>query len=73
MVGPLVICRKGSLQPNGIPEGYSAERFVLMGVMDENKSWYLDESMKKYCYVSGCNNIDKGNVSSLLYNHCFLC
>ena len=66
LVGPLVTCKKGSLQQNGIPKGYDAERFVLMGVMDENKSWYLDESMRKYCYASRCNSIDKGNI-----HHCY--
>ena len=61
LIGPLVICKKGSLQSSGIPKGYDSERYVLMGVIDENKSWYLDQSMNRFCYVPGCFNIDKGN------------
>ena len=62
-----MICKKGTLQANGIPKGYDAERFVLMGVFDENKSWYLDKSMDKYCYVPTCFNIDKGDFCDFEY------
>ncbi len=60
LFGPLVVCKKGSLQTNGLPKGYDAQRFLLMGVMDENKSWYLDENMKKYCTAVNCSNVGNG-------------
>eukprot|EP00794_Sanderia_malayensis_P014202 gene14202-15684_t len=59
LVGPLVVCKKGSLGKNGLPQGYDAERFILMAVMDENKSWYLQENMNKYCTSPNCGNVDK--------------
>ena len=60
LIGPLVICKKGSLKSNGNPIGYDAERYILMAVMDENKSWYLDANMAKYCLAANCFDVDKG-------------
>ena len=60
LLGPLVICKKGSLQSNGLPKGYDVERFLLMAVFDENQSWYLDDNMNKYCTSPKCDNVDKG-------------
>eukprot|EP00112_Aurelia_sp_Birch-Aquarium-sp1_P012138 Seg2551.1 transcript_id=Seg2551.1/GoldUCD/mRNA.D3Y31 product="Hephaestin-like protein" protein_id=Seg2551.1/GoldUCD/D3Y31 len=59
LLGPLVICKTGSLKPNGVPKGYDAERYLLMAVMDENKSWYLDRNMQKYCTLSNCFGVSK--------------
>ena len=60
LVGPLVICKKGYLQTNGVPKGYDKERFIYFAVMDENKSWYLDKNMDAYCTTKKCNGISKG-------------
>ncbi|XP_065054471.1 hephaestin-like protein [Rhopilema esculentum] len=59
LMGPLVICKKGSIEPDGMPKGYDAEKFLLMAVMDENKSWYLDDNMKKYCTSDSCGGVSK--------------
>ena len=66
LLGPLVICKKGTLGSNGLPKGYDAEKFILMAVMDENKSWQLDKNMNKYCKVQRCNNISKGLLMPLI-------
>eukprot|EP00794_Sanderia_malayensis_P014203 gene14203-15685_t len=59
LVGPLVICKNGSLQSNGLPQGYDEQRFLFLGVTDENKSWYLDKNMNTYCTSSNCAGISK--------------
>ena len=59
-MGPLVICKKGSIEQDGVPKGYDAEKFLLMAVIDENKSWYLDDNMKKYCTSDSCGGVSKG-------------
>nr|XP_020835450.1 ceruloplasmin-like [Phascolarctos cinereus] len=49
LVGPLITCRKGSLI--GETEKNTDRSFVvLFNVVDENKSWYLDENINTYCY-----------------------
>ena len=55
-----MICKNGTLGSNGLPKGYDAQRFILMAVMDENKSWLLDKSMDKYCNILKCNGVSKG-------------
>ena len=56
-------CRAGSLQANGLPKGYDAEKYLFTAVMDENESWNLDKNMQKYCTASKCAGISKGNES----------
>nr|KAF6320532.1 hephaestin [Pipistrellus kuhlii] len=45
LVGPLVICRKGILEPNGLRNDMDREFALLFLIFDENKSWYLDENV----------------------------
>ncbi|XP_072474368.1 ceruloplasmin-like [Notamacropus eugenii] len=49
LVGPLITCKKGTL--NGDTEKDIDRSFIIMfNAVDENKSWYLDENIKTYCY-----------------------
>uniref|UniRef100_F6T396 ferroxidase n=1 Tax=Monodelphis domestica TaxID=13616 RepID=F6T396_MONDO len=49
LVGSLITCKKGTL--NGETEKDIDHSFVMMfSEVDENKSWYLDENIKTYCY-----------------------
>uniref|UniRef100_A0A3B3DN56 Uncharacterized protein n=1 Tax=Oryzias melastigma TaxID=30732 RepID=A0A3B3DN56_ORYME len=48
LVGPLLVCKKGTLGPNGIQKGVDKEFFLLLSVMDENLSWYLDDNIHKF-------------------------
>ncbi|XP_040907267.1 ferroxidase HEPHL1 isoform X2 [Toxotes jaculatrix] len=48
LVGPLLVCKKGTLQENGIQKGVDKEFFLLYSVMDENTSWYLEETMERF-------------------------
>ncbi|XP_068956504.1 hephaestin isoform X2 [Petaurus breviceps papuanus] len=40
LVGPLLVCRAGSLGANGKQKGVDKEFFLLFTVFDENESWY---------------------------------
>ncbi|XP_029924399.1 hephaestin-like protein 1 [Myripristis murdjan] len=48
LVGPLLVCKKGTLWSNGTQKGVDKERFLLFSVMDENVSWYLQENIKLF-------------------------
>ncbi|KAM6938704.1 ceruloplasmin isoform 2-T2 [Lycodopsis pacificus] len=45
LVGPLLICRPGSLK-KGIQKNYKKEFHLMATVFDENLSWYLDENIR---------------------------
>ncbi|KAI6063289.1 Ceruloplasmin isoform X1 [Aix galericulata] len=45
LVGPLLVCRKGTLLPSGKQKNVNREFFLLATVFDENLSWYLDDSI----------------------------
>ncbi|KAM9436458.1 ferroxidase HEPHL1-like [Clarias gariepinus] len=49
LIGVLLICKKGSLDPSGRPKpGMPREFFLMFSAVDENLSWYLEENIKKY-------------------------
>ncbi|XP_053246201.1 ceruloplasmin isoform X1 [Podarcis raffonei] len=45
LVGPFLVCRKGSLLPSGKQKNVDKEFFLLATVFDENLSWYLDDNI----------------------------
>ena len=65
LVGPLITCKNGSLQDNGIPKGYAAEKYLFVAIVDENESRYFDQNMDKYCTSPKCGNVSKGIVHEL--------
>ncbi|XP_047462058.1 ferroxidase HEPHL1 [Mugil cephalus] len=44
LVGPLLVCKRGALGEKGTQKDVDKEFFLLFSVMDENMSWYLDDS-----------------------------
>ncbi|XP_071378036.1 ferroxidase HEPHL1-like [Centroberyx affinis] len=54
LVGPLLVCKKGTLGENGTQRDVDKELFLLFSVMDENLSWYLMENIN----VFGSNETD---------------
>nr|XP_027791606.1 hephaestin isoform X10 [Marmota flaviventris] len=48
LVGPLAICRKGTLEPNGGRNDMDHEFALLFLIFDENQSWYLKENVATY-------------------------
>ncbi|XP_039249942.2 hephaestin-like protein [Styela clava] len=48
LVGPILICRSGSLGEGGRRLDVDREMFLLFTVFDENESWYLNENIQAY-------------------------
>ncbi|KAM3869287.1 ferroxidase HEPHL1-like [Diretmus argenteus] len=48
LVGPLLVCKKGTLGKRGTQKDVDKEFFLLFSVMDENMSWYLKDNINKY-------------------------
>nr|XP_033500237.1 hephaestin-like protein 1 isoform X1 [Epinephelus lanceolatus] len=48
LVGPLLVCKKGTLGENGAQRGVDREFFLLFSVMDENMSWYLEDNINLF-------------------------
>ncbi|KAL3865206.1 hypothetical protein ACJMK2_006822 [Sinanodonta woodiana] len=59
LVGPLLICKPGSLENNGKQMFVDREFFLFFQVIDENVSWYLDENI--HLYVKNASAVDKGS------------
>ncbi|KAL9973401.1 hypothetical protein ACROYT_G019857 [Oculina patagonica] len=53
LVGPLVICKKGTLTQSNARQDVDREFALMFTVLDENESWYLDENIDKYCKKPG--------------------
>ncbi|XP_053166227.1 ferroxidase HEPHL1 isoform X2 [Hemicordylus capensis] len=48
LVGPLIICKKNSLEPDGTQKGVDKEFYLLFTVFDENLSFYLDINIEAF-------------------------
>ncbi|KAL7871849.1 hypothetical protein SRHO_G00068320 [Serrasalmus rhombeus] len=48
LIGPLVVCRKGTLSQNRQRLDVNQEFALLFFIFDENKSWYLEENIQTY-------------------------
>uniref|UniRef100_A0ACB8FFS9 Uncharacterized protein n=1 Tax=Sphaerodactylus townsendi TaxID=933632 RepID=A0ACB8FFS9_9SAUR len=48
LIGPLIICRKGVLNAEGLRKDIDREFVLLFTVFDENESWYLKGNVEKY-------------------------
>ncbi|XP_053129823.1 hephaestin [Hemicordylus capensis] len=52
LVGPLIVCRPGTLDGNNKQKGVDKEFYLLFSVFDENLSWYVDSNLKYLKYFS---------------------
>ncbi|XP_054830441.1 ferroxidase HEPHL1 [Eublepharis macularius] len=48
LVGPLLICKKGTLEPDGKQKGVDKEFYLLFTIFDENMSHYLDKNIDAF-------------------------
>ncbi|XP_068187172.1 ferroxidase HEPHL1-like [Antennarius striatus] len=48
LVGPLLLCKKGTLGEKGTQKDVDKEFFLLFSVMDENTSWYLSQNVEMF-------------------------
>ncbi|XP_075576680.1 coagulation factor VIII isoform X1 [Pelecanus crispus] len=49
LIGPLLICFKKSMDQRGNQIMSDKTRLVLFSVFDENRSWYLEENIRRFC------------------------
>ncbi|KAF1490257.1 Hephaestin-like protein 1, partial [Eudyptula minor novaehollandiae] len=50
LIGPLLVCKKGTADETSIEGTGAANAFALMfSIVDENFSWYLDENINTFC------------------------
>uniref|UniRef100_A0A672TTB0 ferroxidase n=1 Tax=Strigops habroptila TaxID=2489341 RepID=A0A672TTB0_STRHB len=48
LVGPLLVCRKNTLNPDGTQKGIDKEFYLLFSIFDENDSWYLNKNIEAF-------------------------
>ncbi|XP_013926861.1 PREDICTED: coagulation factor V-like [Thamnophis sirtalis] len=48
LIGPLLVCKRKALDSRGVQKKADVEQHAVFAVFDENKSWYLDDNIKKY-------------------------
>ncbi|XP_041369921.1 hephaestin-like [Gigantopelta aegis] len=58
LVGPLLVCKKGSLDHEGKQKGVSRELKLFLSETDENKSWYIDRNIDKFCVSREVDKLD---------------
>ncbi|XP_011370034.1 coagulation factor V [Pteropus vampyrus] len=56
LIGLLLICKSRSLDKRGIQRAADIEQQAVFAVFDENKSWYIEDNIHKFC-----ENPDKVN------------
>nr|Q58L90.1 RecName: Full=Venom prothrombin activator omicarin-C non-catalytic subunit; Short=vPA; AltName: Full=Venom coagulation factor Va-like protein; Contains: RecName: Full=Omicarin-C non-catalytic subunit heavy chain; Contains: RecName: Full=Omicarin-C non-catalytic subunit light chain; Flags: Precursor [Oxyuranus microlepidotus]AAX37266.1 factor V-like nonenzymatic subunit omicarin C [Oxyuranus microlepidotus] len=49
LIGPLLVCKLKALSVKGVQNKADVEQHAVFAVFDENKSWYLEDNIKKYC------------------------
>ncbi|PKU34260.1 hephaestin-like protein 1 [Limosa lapponica baueri] len=48
LVGPLLVCRKNTLNHDGTQKGIDREFYLLFSIFDENDSWYLHKNIEAF-------------------------
>ncbi|KAM4860376.1 coagulation factor V [Thomomys bottae] len=49
LIGLLLICKSRSLDVRGIQRAADIEQLAVFAVFDENKSWYVEDNINKFC------------------------
>ncbi|XP_032718919.1 coagulation factor V [Lontra canadensis] len=49
LVGLLLICKSRSLDKRGVQRAADIEQQAVFAVFDENKSWYIEDNINKFC------------------------
>ncbi|XP_014638930.1 PREDICTED: coagulation factor V [Ceratotherium simum simum] len=49
LIGLLLICKSRSLDKRGIQRAADIEQQAVFAVFDENKSWYIEDNINKFC------------------------
>ncbi|XP_066105508.1 coagulation factor VIII isoform X1 [Saccopteryx bilineata] len=70
LIGPLLICYKGSVDKRGNQMMSDMRNVILFSVFDENQSWYLTENMQRFLpNADGMNPEDpEFQVSNIMHS-----
>lgn len=49
LTGAILTCKKGTLDESGTRTDVDKEFVLLFAIMDENKSWLLDQNIQRFC------------------------
>ncbi|XP_072126678.1 coagulation factor V-like isoform X1 [Mobula birostris] len=49
LLGPLLICAKNMIDSYARPVKIDQAKYLYFSLFDENKSWYINENIEKYC------------------------
>ncbi|XP_038631853.1 coagulation factor VIII [Scyliorhinus canicula] len=49
LIGPLLICAKDMLDTNARMVKIDKVKYLFFSIFDENKSWYINDNIEKYC------------------------
>ena len=47
-MGPLLVCKKGSLDQDGKQKNIDKEFVLLFTVTNENDAWYIDKNVREF-------------------------
>ncbi|KAK6174304.1 hypothetical protein SNE40_017612 [Patella caerulea] len=64
LIGPLVVCKKGSLDENNKQNDMDHEVALYFSNIDENLSWYIWENINTYCIPDRVWYLDPGFMAS---------
>ncbi|KAL5022876.1 hypothetical protein ScPMuIL_002031 [Solemya velum] len=64
LIGPMLVCKRGTLAPNGKQIRVDREFFVFYASMDENNSWYFEENIRRYTRNSSLDREDADFIES---------
>ncbi|XP_028411443.1 hephaestin-like protein [Dendronephthya gigantea] len=48
LIGPLLVCKKGSLDAEGKQKSISKEFFLMFTVSNENEAWYIEKNVNEF-------------------------
>uniref|UniRef100_A0A3Q1GC09 ferroxidase n=1 Tax=Acanthochromis polyacanthus TaxID=80966 RepID=A0A3Q1GC09_9TELE len=75
LIGPILICKSQSLNLRNVQLKADKEQHAMFAVFDENKSWYLDDNIRRYSDQSRVNKADpnfyKSNVMHTINGYMF--
>ncbi|KAM4730956.1 coagulation factor V [Anableps anableps] len=75
LIGPILICKSYSLDVRNVQLRADKEQHAVFSVFDENKSWYLDDNIRRYCDRSKVNKANpdfyKSNIMHTINGYAF--
>ncbi len=48
LIGPLLVCKKGTLDSNGKQKNIDKEFVLMFTVSNENEAWYIEKNVEEF-------------------------